>query len=140
MENKYKIVVSYIQDLSVEIPSPETLITIRNTIPQYLMKVDIKSKPLKRKLIEVLTTLTYENPKLKKDKGFFQIKYATAIEIKDVQIKKTELEKIILCDLQVEIYPKLEKALLNLLHDSGYPNIKFDKKVDFENLYNQRFN
>ena len=93
MENKYKIVVSYIQDLSVEIPSPETLITIRNTIPEYDMKVDIKSKPLKRKMIEVLTTLTYENPNKKKIKGFFQIKYATVIDILDVQIKKEETRK-----------------------------------------------
>ena len=106
MENKYKIIVSYIQDLSIEIPSPETLITIRNTIPEFQMKVDIKSKPLKRKMIEVLTTLTYENPNKKQEKGFFQIKYATAIDILDVQIKKKELEKIVLSDLQTKIYPE----------------------------------
>ena len=81
MEDKYKIIVSYIQDLSIEIPNPETLIKIRNTIPEYQMKVDIKSKPLKRKMVEVLTTLTYEKPNQKQDKGFFQIKYATAIDI-----------------------------------------------------------
>ena len=138
MENKYKIVVSYIQDLSVEIPSPETLITIRNTIPQYVMKVDIKSKPLKRKMIEVLTTLTYENPEIKKDKGFFQIKYATAIEIIDVQIKKSELEKIVLCDLQTAIYPELEKKFLTILRNSGLPDLKFGKKIDFEELYKAR--
>ena len=106
MENKYKIVLSYIQDLSVEIPSPETLITIRNTIPQYVMKVDIKSKPLKRKMIEVLTTLTYENPNKKKEKGFFQIAYANVIEIYDLQINKADLEKIIfLC-------PKVKQNIL----------------------------
>ena len=140
MENKYKIVVSYIQDLSVEIPSPETLITIRNTIPQYVMKVDIKSKPLKRKMIEVLTTLTYENPNTKKDKGFFQIKYATAIEIIDVQIKKTELEKIVLCDLQTKIYPELESKFLTILRNSGLPDLKFGSKIDFEKLYNEKLN
>ena len=140
MENKYKIVVSYIQDLSVEIPSPETLITIRNTIPQYVMKVDIKSKPLKRKMIEVLTTLTYENPNIKKDKGFFQIKYATAIEIIDVQIKKTELEKIVLCDLQTKIYPELENKFLTILRNSGLPDLQFGYKIDFEKLYNERLN
>ena len=81
MENKYKIILSYIQDLSVEIPSPESLITTRNTTPEYRMAVDISTKPLKRKMIEVITKLTYSNPNKKKDQGFFQIKYATAIDI-----------------------------------------------------------
>ena len=140
MENKYKIIVSYIQDLSIEIPSPETLITIRNTIPEYQMKVDIKSKPLKRKMIEVLTTLTYENPNKMQEKGFFQIKYATAIDILDVQIKKKELEKIVLSDLQTKIYPELEDKFLNILRNSGLPDLKFGSKIDFEKLYNERLN
>ena len=140
MENKYKIIVSYIQDLSVEIPNPETLITIRNTIPEYQMKVDITSKPLKRKIIEVLTTLTYENPNKKKEKGFFQIKYATAIDILDLQIKKAELERIILSDLQVKIYPELEEKFLTILRNSGLPDLKFGSKIDFEKLYNERLN
>jgi len=140
MENKYKIIVSYIQDLSIEIPNPETLITIRNTIPEYQMKVDITSKPLKRKIIEVLTTLTYENPNKKKEKGFFQIKYATAIDILDLQIKKTELERIILSDLQVKIYPELEEKFLTILRNSGLPDLKFGSKIDFEKLYNERLN
>ena len=140
MENKYKIVVSYIQDLSVEIPSPETLITIRNTIPQYVMKVDIKSKPLKRKMIEVLTTLTYENPNKKKEKGFFQIAYANVIEIVDLKINKTDLEKIILSDLQIIMYPELEEKFLTILRSSGLPDLKFGNKIDFEKLYKERLN
>ena len=139
MENKYKIIVSYIQDLSVEIPSPESLITIRNTIPEYKMKVNISSKPSKRKMIEVLTTLTYENPK-KKLNGVFQIKYATVIDILDLQIKKDELEKIVLCDLQIEIYPELEKKFLTILRNSGLPNLEFGKKINFEELYKERLN
>ena len=140
MENKYKIIVSYIQDLSIEIPNPETLISVRNTIPEYQMKVDITSKPLKRKMIEVLTTLTYENPNKKKEKGFFQIKYATAIDILDLQIKKTELERIILSDLQVKIYPELEEKFLTILRSSGLPDLKFGNKIDFEKLYKERLN
>ena len=140
MENKYKIIVSYIQDLSVEISSPETLLTIRNTIPEYKMKVDINSKPLKRKMIEVLTTLSYENPNKKKEKGIFQIKYATAIEILDLKIKKEELEKIVLCDLQTKIYPELEQKFLTILKNSGLPDLRFEKKIDFEKLYNEKLN
>ena len=140
MENKYKIIVSYIQDMSVEIPNPESLITIRNTIPEYQMKVKINSKPSKRKMIEVLTTLSYENPNKKKEKGIFQIKYATAIEILDLKIKKEELEKIVLCDLQTKIYPELEQKFLTILKNSGLPDLRFEKKIDFEKLYNEKLN
>ena len=140
MENKYKIIVSYIQDLSVEIPSPESLVTIRNSIPEYKMKVNISSKPLKRKMVEVQTTLTYENPNKKKISGFFQIKYATAIDILDLKIKKVELEKIVLCDLQTKIYPELEQKFLTILKNSGLPDLKFGKKIDFEELYKTRLN
>ena len=140
MENKYKIILSYIQDLSIEIPSPESLLTIRNTIPEFQVKVDINSKPLKRKMIEVLTTLNYANPNKKKETGFFEIKYATVIDILDLNIKKSELEKIVLCDLQTEIYPELEKKFLTILRNSGLPDLKFGKKIDFEELYKARLN
>ena len=140
MENKYKIIVSYIQDLSIEIPSPESLLTIRNTIPEFQVKVDINSKPLKRKMIEVLTTLSYTNPNKKKETGFFQIKYATVIDILDLKIKKNELEKLVLCDLQTKIYPELEQKFLTILRNSGLPDLKFGKKIDFEELYKARLN
>ena len=140
MENKFKMIVSYIKDLSVEIPSPEALVTIRNTIPEYKMKVDINSKPLKRKMIEVLTTLTYENPNKKKEKGFFQIAYANVIEILDLKINKTDLEKIILSDLQIMMYPELEEKFLTILQSSGLPDLKFGNKIDFEKLYKERLN
>ena len=140
MKNKFKIIVSYIKDLSVEIPSPEALVTIRNTIPEYKMKVDIKSKPLKRKMIEVLTTLTYENPNKKKEKGFFQIAYANVIEILDLKISKADLEKIILSDLQIMMYPELEEKFLTILRSSGLPDLKYGNKIDFEKLYKERLN
>ena len=140
MENKYKIIVSYIQDLSIEIPSPESLLTIRNTIPEFQMQVGINSKPLKRKMIEVLTTLSYTNPNKKKETGFFEIKYATVIDILDLKIQKKELEKIVLCDLQIKIYPELENKFLTILKNSGLPNLKFGKKINFEELYKSRLN
>ncbi len=140
MENKYKIIISYIQDLSVEIPSAESLITIRNTTPEYRMSVDISTKPIKRKMVEVLTTLTYANPNKKKAQGYFQIKYATVINILDLKIEKKEIEKMILCDLQTEIYPDLEKKFLTILKNSGLPDLKFGKKINFEELYKARLN
>ena len=138
MENKYKIILSYIQDLSVEIANPEALITIRNTIPDYKMIVSLKSKPLKRKMIEVLTTLNYENPNKNVEKGIFQIKYATVIDILDPQLNKAELEKIILCYTPTKIYPELEQKFLTILRESGLPNLQFEKKIDFEELFKKR--
>ena len=140
MKGKYKIIVSYIQDLSIEIPSPESLLTIRNTIPEFKMQVGINSKPLKRKMIEVITTLSYANPNKKKETGLFEIKYATVIDILDLKIQKKELEKIVLCDLQIKIYPELEQKFLTILKNSGLPNLKFGKKIDFEELYKSRLN
>ena len=76
--------------------------------------------------------------KINKKKSFFEINYATIIKVGDEIKEKKDLEKIILCDVQIKIYPEIEKALLDLLHNSGYPDIKFEKKVDFEKLFNQR--
>ena len=140
MTEKYKILGQYIKDLSSETPDVETYLYVRDHISKYQLGIDITSKALKNKMIEVNTTFNFRDKSNSKKKSIFEIVFATIIQVNEDIKNKEELEKIILCDLQVEIYPKLEKALLNLLHDSGYPNIKFDKKVDFENLYNQRFN
>mgnify|MGYP000462601961 FL=1 len=140
MTEKYKILGQYIKDLSSETPDIETYLYVRDYISKYQLGIDITSKALKNKMIEVNTTFNFRDKSNSKKKSIFEIVFATIIQVNEDIRKKEELEKIILCDLQVEIYPKLEKALLNLLHSSGYPNIKFDKKVDFENLYNQRFN
>ena len=140
MTEKYKILGQYIKDLSSETPDVETYLYVRDYISKYQLGIDITSKALKNKMIQVNTTFNFKDKSNAKKKSIFEIVFATIIQVNEDIRKKEQLEKIILCDLQVEIYPKLEKALLNLLHNSGYPNIKFDKKVDFENLYNQRFN
>ncbi len=140
MNDKYKIVLNYIKDLSVEISDPETLISSRNHIAKYEMKVNISSKPLKLKMLEVTTKLTYADPTNNKHKAFFEIVYATVIDILDSQLKKKDLEKIILCDLQIEIYPELEKKFLTILHNSGFPRLEFKQKIDFEKLYKERLN
>ena len=139
MTEKYKILAKYIKDLSSETPDIETYLYVRDYISRYQLGIDISSKALKNKMIEVNTTFSFKDKIESKKKSFFEIVYATIIQING-DIKKEELEKIILCDLQNKIYPNLEKTLLNLLHNSGYPGIKFEKKVDFEDLYNQRFN
>jgi preprotein translocase subunit SecB len=140
MTKKYKILGKYIKDMSSETPDVETYIFVRDNISKYQLNIDINSKALKDKMIEVNTILKFEDKKNNKKKSYFEINYSTIIKIDEDIKEKKDLEKMILCDVQIEIYPELEKSLLNLLHDSGYPGIKFEKKIDFEQLYNQRLN
>ena len=140
MTEKYKILGKYIKDLSSETKDVETYLFVRDNISKYQLGIDITSKALKNKMIEVCTTFKFEDKEQNEKKSYFEIIFATIVRVNDDIRDKKELEKIILCDVQIEIYPDLEKSLLNLLHNSGYPGIKFEKKVDFENLYNQRFN
>ena len=140
MTEKYKILAKYIKDMSSETPNIETYIFVKDYILKYHLDIDINSKALKDKMIEINTILKFEDKQQNKIKSYFEINYATIIKISDGITKKEDLEKIVLCDVQIEIYPFLEKALLDLLHNSGYPNVKFEKKVNFEELYNQRLN
>ena len=140
MTKKFKIVCKYIKDLSSETPDIETYLFVKDQIQKYQLGIDINSKALKNKMIEVNTKFKFEDKTINKKKSYFEIIYSTIVKVNDEIKDKKELEKILLCDLQIEIYPDLEKSLLDLLHNSGFPEIKFEKKVDFENLYNQRFN
>jgi len=140
MTEKFKILANYIRDLTSETPDIETYLFVKDYISKYQLNIDITSKALKNKMIEVSTTLKFDDNTENKKKSYFEIIFVTIVKINEEITEKKELEKIILCDVQKKIYPDLEKAFLNLLHNSGYPNIKFEKKIDFENLYNQRFN
>ena len=140
MTKKYKILGRYIRDLSSETPDIETYLYVRDNISNYQLDINITSKALKNKLIEINTTFKFLDKENNKKKSYFEIVYSTIIRPDDEVKEKKELEKIILCDVQNEIYPQLEKSLIDILHNSGYPNVKFEKKVDFDDLYNQRFN
>jgi len=140
MSDKYEILGKFIKDLSSETPDVETYLFVRDSINKYQLGIDINSKALKNKMIEINTTFKFEDKQENKKKSYFEIVYSTIIKLHNEIKDKKELEKIILCDVQTEIYPNLEKALLDLLHNSGYPGIKFEKRVDFENLYKQKFN
>ena len=140
MTEKYKILGKYIKDMSSETPNIETYIFVKDHISKYQLGIDISSKALKNKMIEINTLLKFEDKTGNEKQSHFEIKFSTIIKVNDEIKEKKDLEKIILCDVQIEIYPDLEKSILDLLHNSGYPGIKFEKKVDFETLYNQRFN
>ena len=140
MTKNYKILGNYIKDMYSETPDIETHIFVKDYISKYKLNIDINSKALKNRMIEVNTILKFEDKQENKKKSYFEMNYSTIVEIDNEIKEKKDLEKIILCDVQIEIYPELEKSFLNLLHDSGYPNVKFEKKIDFEKLYNQRLN
>ena len=140
MKDKFKILGKYIKDMSSETKNAETYIYVKDNILNYQLNIDINSTPLKNKMIQVNTILKFEDKNDSKHKSYFEMSYATILKIDDEINEKKELEKIILCDVQLEIYPDLEKSFLNMLHNSGYPGVKFEKKIDFENLYMQRFN
>ena len=140
MKKNYKILGKYVKDLSSETPDIETYLFVKDQISKYQLDIEIASKPLRKQMIEIETQLKYSDKKESKKKSYFEINFATIIKIDEEIKEKKELEKIVLCDVQIEIYTDLEKSLLNLLHNSGYPNIKFEKKINFEELYNRRLN
>ena len=140
MTKKYKILGKYIKDLSSETKDIETYLFVKENISKYQLVIDITSQALKNKMIEVNTTLKFEDKEESKKKAYFEIVFSTIVKVNDDVKEKEEMQEIILSDVQTQIYPDLEKSFLNLLHNSGYPEIKLEKKIDFKKLYNQRFN
>ena len=140
MSEKFKILAQFIKDMSSETPDAITYLYVKEYLKNYILDIDIKSKPLKNRMIEVNTKLSYQDKSKSKNKSFFEINYSSIIKI-DAEIKDIKvIEKIVLCDLQNKIYPNIKKIFLNLLNDSGYPGVKFGKDVNFEDLYNKRVN
>ena len=139
MTEKYKILAKYIKDSSSETPDLETYLFVKENISKYKLKIDIKTKPLKNALLEINITFTYRDDDTNEKKSFYEITYAVIVKINDEIKEKKDLEKIVLCDIPNSIYPDLEKSFLNLIHNSGHPNLEFEKKVDFNKLFNERF-
>jgi len=141
MKENYKILAEFIKDISSETPDIESYLFVKENIKKYKLNINIASKPLKNKLIEVSTILKFSDPENNEKKAYFEILYVTIIKIIEENIEnKKDLEKIVLCDVQNKIYPNVEKAFLNLLNNSGYPNIKIEKKIDFNELYRNKTN
>ena len=138
MTEKYKILAKFIKDISSETPDIETFLFVKENISKYQLNIDITSKALKNKLIEVNTTLKFEDREPREKKSYYEIVYTAIISVANEVQNKKDLEKIILCEVPNSIYPELEKSFLNLLHDSGHPGIKIEKKIDFDKLYNEK--
>ena len=140
MTKKYKILSKFVKDMSSETPNVETYLHVKDNISKYHLSIDITSKAIKNKLVEISTKFSFQDPNQNSKKSFFEIIFATIVKVEEEVENKKDLEKIILCDVQTEIYPDLEKIFLNLLQISGYPGVKFEKSINFEDLYNQKIN
>lgn len=137
---KFKIISEFIKDMSSETPDVQTYLFIKENISKYHLNIEIDSKAIKDKVIEINTMLKFVDNEPNEKKGNFEMIYTTIAKIEDDIKEKKDLQKIILCDVQKEIYPRLEKSFLNMLSDSGYTGIKFEKKIDFDKLYKEKFN
>ncbi len=140
MKDNFKILAQFIKDMSSETADIQSYLFVKDNISKYHLDIDISSKPLKNKLIEVNTTLRFNDKEPNEKKSHFEIIYASIVKINDKIKDKKDLEKIILCDVQNKIYPNLEKSFLDLVNNSGFPEVKLEKKIDFEKLYNKKFN
>ena len=140
MTEKFEILSEFIKDMSSETPDIESYLFVKDQISKYQLNIDINSKPLKNKMIEVNTILRFADKEQNEKKSNFEIIYATIVKISDEIKSKKDLEKIILCDVPTKIYPDLENSFLSLMHNSGHPGVKLEKKINFEKLFNERFN
>ena len=140
MTENYKILAEFVKDISSETPDIESYIFVKEKISKYQLNIDINSKALKNNMIEVNTTLKFEDKEMSEKKSYFEIVYTSIVKVDEEIKNKKDLEKILLCDVQNKIYPNMEKTFLNLLHNSGFPEIKLDKKIDFNELYKRRSN
>ena len=140
MTERFKILAKYIKDMSSETRDIETFLSARDHITKYQLNIDITSQALKNKMIEVNTTLKFENKDTKIKRSHFEIVYAAVVKVDEDITDKKDLEKIIFCDVPNAIYPNLEKSFLDMMHNSGHPNIKLEKKIDFNKLYSEKFN
>ena len=140
MTEKFKILAKYIKDMSSETPDVETYISAGNNISKYQLDIDIKSIALKNKTIEVNIRLKFQHKDAKVKRSHFEIIYAAAVKIDESIKEKKDLEKIVLCDVPNSVYPDIEKSFIDMMHNSGYPNIKLEKKIDFTKLYMDKLN
>ena len=140
MSEKFKILAQFIKDMSSETPNAETFLYVKEYLGNYNLNIQISSKPLKNRMIEIVTKMNYQDNGKSKNKSYFEINYATIIKVDEEVKDKKIIEKIILCDVQNKIYPNLEKIFINLLTDAGYPGVQIQKKIDFNDLYNKKSN
>ena len=140
MDKKYTVLAKFIKDMSVETKDAQTYLFVKENIKNYHLKISINSKAIKNKMIEIDTGLNFEDKQGNEFRTNFEMTYTSIIKLNEVNIDKEKLEKIILIEVQNEIYPDMEKSFLDMVRNTGYDNFTIDKKINFETLYANRTN
>ncbi len=140
MNKKYKILTTFVKDLSSEIPNVESFLYLKDNIPNYSLGIDINSKPLKNNMAEVDMKLTFEDKNKKENKTLFELTYAIVTKVEQEAVNKEELQKIFLRDVPNEIYPEIEKTFMDIIKLCGYPELKLEKKINFTELFEKNIN
>ena len=135
MTKNYKILTSYVKDISSKISGTENYIYLKDNIPKYSLGIDINSLPLKNNMAEVNIKLTFDNKKEKDKKAYFEMTHSTVVRVEESAVNKNELKKIFLSDVPTEIYPEIEKKFFEIVKSIGYPEIKLEKKINFQELF-----
>ena len=135
MTKNYKILTSYIKDISSKINDTESYIYLKDNIPKYSLGIDINSIPLKNNMAEVNIKLTFDNKSEKDQKAYFEMTHSTVVRVEESAVNKDELKKIFLSDVPTEMYPEIEKKFFEIVKSIGYPEIKLEKKINFKELF-----
>ncbi len=135
MAKNYKILISYVKDISSRISSTENFIYLKDNIPKYSLGIDINSMPLKNNMAEVDIKLTFDNKTEKDKKAYFEMTHTTVIRVEESAVNKDELKKIFLSDVPTEIYPEIEKKFFEIVKSIGYPEIKLEKRINFQEMF-----
>ena len=135
MTKNYKILTSFIKDLSSKISGTENFIYLKDNIPKYSLGIDINSLPLKNNMAEVNIKLTFDNKTEINKKAYFEMTHTTVVRIEESAVNRGELKKIFLSDVPTEIYPEIEKKFFEIVKSIGYPEIKLEKKINFQELF-----
>ena len=135
MTKNYKILTSYIKDISSKISNTEIYIYLKENIPKYSLGIDINSFPLKNNMAEVNIKLTFSNQNEEIKQAFFEMTHVTVVRVEESAVNKDELKKIFLSDVPTEMYPEIEKRFFEIVKSIGYPEIKLEKKINFQELF-----
>ena len=135
MTKNYKILTSYVKDIASKISGTENYIYLKDNIPKYSLGIDINSLPLKNNMAEVNIRLTFDNKNEKDKKAYFEMTHTTVVRVEESAVNKNELKKIFLSDVPTEIYPEIEKKFFEIVKSIGYPEIKLEKEINFQELF-----
>ncbi len=135
MTKNYKILTSYVKDISSKINNTESYIYLKDNIPKYSLGIDINSIPLKNNMAEVNIKLNFSNKNEKDQKAYFEMIHSTVVRVDESAVNKDDLKKIFLSEVPTEVYPEIEKKFFEIVKSIGYPEIKLGERINFKDLF-----